>query len=78
MQPPSAQSRVLPFAVWNPTRGIWETSQLDLFGLLAPLCRVDGYADRSRSVPGCWAPMSIPVGITVAPSSIGEEGDESV
>jgi len=22
--------------VWNPTRGIWETSQLDLYGLLAP------------------------------------------
>lgn len=25
-----------PFAVWNPTRGIWETSQLDLYGHLAP------------------------------------------
>ncbi len=35
-QPPSPQSRTLPFAVWNPTRGIWETSQLDLYGLLAP------------------------------------------
>ena len=22
--------------MWNPTRGIWETSQLDLYGLLAP------------------------------------------
>lgn len=27
---------VQPFAVWNPTRGIWETSQLDLYGRLAP------------------------------------------
>lgn len=37
-QPPSSQpqSRAVPFAVWNPTRGIWETSQLDLYGLLAP------------------------------------------
>ena len=28
MQPPTAQ----PFAAWNATRGIWETTQLDLFG----------------------------------------------
>lgn len=25
-----------PFAIWNPTRGIWETAQLDLFGQPAP------------------------------------------
>ena len=25
-----------PFAAWNPTRGIWETTQLDLYGLSAP------------------------------------------
>lgn len=31
-QPPQAQ----PFAVWNPTRGVWETSQPDLYGHLAP------------------------------------------
>ena len=31
-QPPAVQ----PFAVWNPTRGIWETSQPDLYGHLAP------------------------------------------
>ena len=35
-QPPSPQPWTAPFAVWNPTRGIWETSQLDLYGLLAP------------------------------------------
>ena len=28
MQPPTAQ----PLAAWNPTRGVWEKSQLDLFG----------------------------------------------
>lgn len=28
MQPPPVQ----PLAVWNPTRGIWEKPQLDLFG----------------------------------------------
>lgn len=31
-QPPAAH----PFATWNPTRGVWETSQLDLYGHLAP------------------------------------------
>lgn len=31
-QPPVAQR----FAVWNPTRGVWETSQPDLYGHLAP------------------------------------------
>lgn len=31
-QPPAAQ----PFAAWNPTRGVWETSQPDLYGHLAP------------------------------------------
>jgi len=31
-QPPRAQ----PFAVWNPIRGVWETSQPDLYGRLAP------------------------------------------
>lgn len=37
-QPPSSQPqpRAVPFAVWNPTRGSWETSQLDLYGHLAP------------------------------------------
>ena len=28
MQPPTVQ----PLAVWNPTRGVWEKPQLDLFG----------------------------------------------
>lgn len=31
-QPPAMQ----PLATWNPTRGIWETSQLDFSGRLAP------------------------------------------
>lgn len=32
LQPP----RMQPFAVWNPTRGVWESSQPDLYGHLAP------------------------------------------
>lgn len=35
-QPSTAQ----PFAVWNPTRGIWETTQLDLYGLSAPFSAI--------------------------------------
>lgn len=31
MQPPAMQ----PFATWNPADGVWETSQLDLYGHLA-------------------------------------------
>ena len=36
MQPPARQ----PFAAWNPTRGIWETTQLDLYGLSAPFSEI--------------------------------------
>ncbi|MEA5052817.1 MAG: hypothetical protein VB093_05145 [Propionicimonas sp.] len=32
MQPPPLQ----PFATWNPTRGVWETPQLDLYAQPAP------------------------------------------
>lgn len=32
---PSATMQPQPFATWDPTRGIWETSQPDLFGRLA-------------------------------------------
>ena len=31
-QPPAVQ----PLAMWNPTRGVWETNQPDLYGHLAP------------------------------------------
>lgn len=29
-----------PSAAWNPTRGIWETTQLDLYGLSAPFSAI--------------------------------------
>ena len=41
-QPPTIQ----PFALWSPTRGIWETAQLDLYEQPAPVCRPVGYVDR--------------------------------
>ncbi|SMX94380.1 hypothetical protein BC102111_02872 [Brevibacterium casei CIP 102111] len=34
-QPPETM-QPQPFATWNPTRGVWETSQADLSGRLAP------------------------------------------
>ena len=36
MQSPTAQ----PLAAWNPTRGIWETTQFDLYGLSAPFSAI--------------------------------------
>ena len=33
--PAAQRPTVQPFASWNPTRGIWETTQLDLYGLLS-------------------------------------------
>lgn len=32
----SAAPTLQPFATWNPTCGVWETSQLDLSGQPAP------------------------------------------
>lgn len=37
---------VQPLAAWNPTRGIWEKPQLDLFAQQEQLCGASGYADR--------------------------------
>ncbi|WP_229119434.1 hypothetical protein [Enemella evansiae] len=40
-QPSVMQStRPQPFAIWNPTFGAWETSQLDLFGHSAPFSEI--------------------------------------
>ncbi|GAA1558286.1 MULTISPECIES: DNA cytosine methyltransferase [Brevibacterium] len=40
-QPLVMQSaRPLPFTTWNPTDGVWETSQLDLFGHSAPFSEI--------------------------------------
>lgn len=49
-QPPT----VRPLAVWNPTRGIWEKPQLDLFGQQEQLCGAGDYADR---IAGALGPL---------------------
>ena len=38
--PAAQRPTVQPFASWNPTRGIWETTQLDLYGLSAPFSAI--------------------------------------
>ena len=47
--------RTQPFAIWNPIRGVWETSQPDLYGQPAPLCRPGGYVDRPLRALSCDA-----------------------
>jgi hypothetical protein len=54
--PGDATPAAQPFAAWNATRGIWETTQLDLYGLSAPFSAIwptcgwmrDGSAYRLR------------------------------
>ena len=68
-QPPPAM-RPQPFARWNPTDGIWETSQPDLSGRLAPFAGIwptsgylhDGSAYRLR-------PLALPTTVSVSSSS---------
>ena len=55
-QPPTAQ----PFASWNPTRGIWETTQLDLHELSAPVDAVlDDLADLRLDTRWIGLPASL-------------------
>jgi hypothetical protein len=52
-QPPEPQ----PFATWNPTRGVWETSQLDLYGHLAPYSETwptSGMTHDGSAYPRPW------------------------
>lgn len=43
--PPDASE---PFAIWNPARGIWETTQPDLSGLMAPFSAVWSTCGETR------------------------------
>ena len=69
-QPQAMQPQ--PFATWNPTDGVWETSQLDLFGRSAPFSAIwptwgfmrDGSAYRLR-------PSELPITDSASSSSLG-------
>lgn len=48
-----------PFATWNPTRGVWETSQLDLFGHLAPYSGIWPTSGTTRAGSAFPLPISV-------------------
>ena len=54
LQPPAMQ----PFAIWNPTRGVWETSQLDLSGQPAPYSAIWPTSGWMRSGSAYRRPLS--------------------
>ena len=72
--PAAQRPTVQPFASWNPTRGIWETTQLDLYGRSAPFSAIwptcgwmhDGSAYRLPSAALC-TPRSPP---STSPSAL--------
>ena len=53
-QPPTLQ----PFATWNPTRGVWETSQLDLSGQPAPYSAIWPTCGMTRNGSAYQRPLS--------------------
>ncbi len=53
-QPPAMQ----PFATWNPTRGVWETSQLDLSGQPAPYSAIWPTSGWMRNGSAYQRPLS--------------------
>ena len=63
-QPPTEQ----PFASWNPTRGIWETTQLDLYGLSAPFSGIWSTCGWMRDGSAYPLPLSALLTNASAPS----------
>lgn len=56
---PTVQSPILqPFATWNPTRGVWETMQLDLFGQLEPCSAIWPTCGMTRNGSAYQRPLS--------------------
>jgi hypothetical protein len=47
-----------PFAKWNPTRGVWETSQLDLSGQSAPYSAIWPTCGMTRNGSAYQRPLS--------------------
>lgn len=57
---PTPQSPAMqPFAVWNPTRGVWETSQPDLYGHLTPYSETWPTSCTTRDGSACPLPLSV-------------------
>ena len=64
-QPPAMQ----PFATWNPTRGVWETLQLDLSGRQAPYSAIWPTCGMTRNGSAYQRPLSALLTIVSASSS---------
>ncbi len=56
LQPPAMQ----PFATWNPTRGVWETTQLDLYARPAPYSAIWPTSGWMRNGSAYQRPLSAP------------------
>ncbi len=48
-----------PFAIWNPTRGVWETTQLDLCGQPAPYSAIWPTSGWMRNGSAYRRPLSV-------------------
>lgn len=56
--PDHATPALQPFATWNPTRGVWETSQLDLSGQPAPYSAIWPTCGMTRNGSAFQRPLS--------------------
>jgi hypothetical protein len=54
----NATSALQPFATWNPTRGVWETPQLDLSGQPAPYSAIWPTCGTTRNGSAYQHPLS--------------------
>jgi hypothetical protein len=61
-----------PFAIWNPNCGVWETSQLDLFGRSAPFSAIWPTSGCMRDGSAYRLPASVlPITVSASSSSPG-------
>lgn len=58
-----------PFATWNPTRGIWETGQLDLFAQPEPYSAIFPTCGMTRNGSAYRLPEQVPLTTDSASSS---------
>src|SRR5699024_1709580 len=58
-----------PLAIWNPQRGVWETTQPDLFGLKAPSLGIWPTGGMTQDGSACRLPLSALLATATASSS---------
>ena len=71
---PTPTMRQLPFATWNPTRGTWETAQLDLYGRPAPYSAIWPTCGTTRSGSAyrhpSWAHLTADFAFSSSPGAL--------